>query len=78
MNEELRKRLLDVRLDKYSVDQGMMLNMLVGALTSIVHWSDENGKVDAKNIVEAVEHAQRVFAVNKSMNNTGRKAVDFL
>jgi hypothetical protein len=64
MNEELRKRLLDVRLDN-SVDQGMMLNMLVGALTSIVHWSDENGKVDAKNIVEAVEHAQRVNAVNK-------------
>jgi hypothetical protein len=61
MNQELRKRLLDVRLDKYSVDQGMMLNMLVGALTGIVAWSDENGKVDAKNIVEAVERAQIVF-----------------
>jgi hypothetical protein len=64
MNEELFKKLMGIRLDKYAVDQGMMLNMLVGALTEIVAWADKNGKVDAKSIVDAVERAHIVNVVN--------------
>lgn len=57
MNTELYERLNKIRLDPYAVDQGLMLNCLVGALTGMVIWADENGKVDAVRVVEAVERA---------------------
>jgi len=55
MNEELYKRLTGLRLDTYAVDQGMMLNCLVGYLTGEIVWQDKNGKVSANDIVSAIE-----------------------
>lgn len=57
MNNELYARLNTIRLDSYAVDQGLMLNSLVGALTGMVIWADENSKVDAETVVDAVERA---------------------
>lgn len=57
MNEEFYKRLNDLRLDKYVVDQGLMLNYLVGALTGIIRLPDDGGTIKAEVIVEAVERA---------------------
>lgn len=61
LNNELYNRINQIRLDKYSVDQGLMLNSLVGALTGITAWADDNGKVSAVDVVDAVEQA---FAKN--------------
>jgi len=55
MNEELYKRLSGLRLDTYAVDQGLMLNRLVGYLTGAIVWQDDNGKVNANDIVNAIE-----------------------
>jgi len=55
MNEELYKRLSGLRLDSYAVDQGLMLNELVGYLTGVIVWQDDNGKVNANDIVNAIE-----------------------
>jgi hypothetical protein len=60
MNQEIReieKRLMNLRLDKYSVDQGLMLNCLVGSLVGNIIWQDINGKIDADNIVKAIDRA---------------------
>lgn len=57
MNNDFYNRLNQIRLDPYAVDQGLMLNSLVGALTGMVIWADENGKVDAVKVVEAAEQA---------------------
>jgi hypothetical protein len=65
MSEENRKRLMDLRLDRYAVDQGMMLNGLVGALTSLVGYPDRNGKVEVKDILEAVERAHRCNVIKE-------------
>lgn len=58
MNPEIReieKRLMNLRLDKYEVDQGLMLNCLVGALVGNIIWQDGEGKVSASDIVSAIE-----------------------
>ena len=58
MNTEIReieKRLMNLRLDKYAVDQGLMLNCLVGALIGNIVWQDGEGKVSASDIVNAIE-----------------------
>ena len=58
MNPEIReieKRLMNLRLDKYEVDQGLMLNCLVGCLTGQIVWQDSDGKVNASDIVNAIE-----------------------
>ena len=55
MNEELYKRLSGLRLDTYAVDQGLMLNRLVNYLTGAIVWQDDNGKVNANDIVNAIE-----------------------
>lgn len=58
MNPEIReieKRLMNLRLDKYAVDQGLMLNCLVGALVGNIVWQDGEGKVKASDIVSAIE-----------------------
>ena len=58
MNPEIReieKRLMNIRLDKYEVDQGLMLNCLVGCLTGQIIWQDGEGKVSASDIVSAIE-----------------------
>jgi hypothetical protein len=39
------------------VDQGLMLNCLVGALTSMVNWTDDKGNVKAEDIVQSVEQS---------------------
>ena len=58
MNEELYSRLKNIPpLDKYVVDQGLMLNYLVGALTTRVKMSDDNGNINGELIVESVERA---------------------
>jgi hypothetical protein len=57
MNNELYSRLNNLRLDRYAVDQGLMLNCLVGALTSMVNWTDDKGNVKAEDIVQSVEQA---------------------
>lgn len=57
MNDKLYARLSQMRLDRYAVDQGLMLNCLVGALTGIVGYPDENGKVKSEDIADAVERA---------------------
>lgn len=66
MNNELYRRINELRLDRYAVDQGMMLNCLVGALTSIVNWSDDKGKVEAVAVVEAVERAFKNSSLTKA------------
>jgi len=58
MNQEIReieKRLMNLRLDKYEIDQGLMLNCLVGCLTGQIVWQDGEGKVSASDIVSAIE-----------------------
>ena len=58
MNPEIReieKRLMNIRLDKYEVDQGLMLNCLVGALVGHIVWQDGEGKVKASDIVNTIE-----------------------
>ena len=58
MNPEIReieKRLMNLRLDKYEIDQGLMLNCLVGALVGHIVWQDGDGKVNASDIVNAIE-----------------------
>lgn len=58
MNPEIReieKRLMNLRLDKYEIDQGLMLNCLVGCLTGQILWQDNEGKVNASDIVSAIE-----------------------
>ncbi len=58
MNPEIReieKRLMNLRLDKFEVDQGLMLNCLVGALVSQIVWQDGEGKVKASDIVNVIE-----------------------
>jgi hypothetical protein len=65
MNNELYSRLNNLRLDRYAVDQGLMLNCLVGALTSMVNWTDDNGNVKAEDIVQSVEQA---FATARKAN----------
>ena len=57
MNKEFYKRLNDLRLDKYAVDQGLMLNYLVGALTGIIRLPDDDQNIKVEVIVEAVERA---------------------
>ena len=57
LNNELYNRINQIRLDKYAVDQGLMLNSLVGALTGITAWADDKGKVNAVDVVDAVERA---------------------
>jgi hypothetical protein len=57
MNNELYSRLNNLRLDRYAVDQGLMLNCLVGALTSMVNWTDDKGNVKAEDIVQSVEQS---------------------
>ena len=57
MNNELYSRLSSLRLDEYAVHQGMMLNCLVGALTGMVNWTDDEGNVKAEDVVQAVERA---------------------
>ena len=64
MNDEFAKRLMDLRLDRYAVDQGMMLNSLIGALSGMVGYPDKDGKVDIKTIVEAVERIHNRNSVN--------------
>ena len=66
MNEELYKRLTGLRLDTYAVDQGLMLNCLVGYLTGEIVWQDKNGKVNANDIVNAIE---RIHNQCKLINN---------
>jgi len=63
-SDEIYKRLYNIRLDRYAVQQGMMLNCLVGALTAIAAYQDDKGKIDAADIVDAVEKAYRVSVVN--------------
>jgi len=58
MNPEIRKveqRLMNLRLDKYEIDQGLMLNCLVGALVGNIIWQDGEGKVKASDIVNVIE-----------------------
>jgi len=55
MNEDLYKRLSGLRLDTYAVDQGLMLNRLVGYLTGAIVWQDKTGKLNANDIVNAIE-----------------------
>ena len=58
MNPEIReieKRLMNLRLDKYEIDQGLMLNCLVGALVGHIVWQDGEGKVKASDIVNTIE-----------------------
>ncbi len=58
MNPEIREienRMMNLRLDKYAVDQGLMLNCLVGALVGYIVWQDGEGKVSASDIVSAIE-----------------------
>jgi len=57
LNNELYNRINQIKLDKYSVDQGLMLNSLVGALTGITAWADDKGKVSVVDVVDAVERA---------------------
>ena len=60
MNPEIReieKRLMNLRLDKYEVDKGLMLNCLVGALVGNIIWQDGEGKVSASAIVSAIERS---------------------
>ena len=60
MNPEIReieKRLMNLRLDKYEVDQGLMLNCLVGALVGNIIWQDGEGNVSASAIVSAIERS---------------------
>jgi len=52
-DEEL-KRLRGLRLDVYAVDQGLMLNCLVGGLTGMMFYN-EDGKVSVKDIVSTIE-----------------------
>jgi len=62
MNPEIReieKRLMNIRLDKYEVDQGLMLNCLVGALVGHIVWQDGEGKVSASDIVSAIERTHQ-------------------
>lgn len=62
MNPEIReieKRLMNIRLDKYEVDQGLMLNCLVGCLTGQIIWQDGEGKVSASDIVSAIERTHQ-------------------
>ena len=62
MNPEIReieKRLMNLRLDKYEVDQGLMLNCLVGALVGNIIWQDGEGKVSASDIVSAIERTHQ-------------------
>jgi hypothetical protein len=66
MNEELYKKLTGLRLDTYAVDQGLMLNCLVGYLTGEIVWQDKNGKVSANDIVNAIE---RIHNQCKLVNN---------
>lgn len=66
MNNELYRRINDLRLDRYAVDQGMMLNCLVGALTGLVNWSDDKGKVEAEAVVDAVERAFKNSSLTKA------------
>ncbi len=56
---------MDLRLDRYAVDQGMMLNGLVGALAGLVGYPDRNGKVEVKDILEAVERAHRCNVIKE-------------
>jgi hypothetical protein len=65
MSEEIQKKLMDLRLDRYAVDQGMMLNGLVGALAGLVGYPDRNGKVEVKAILEAVERAHRCNVIKE-------------
>lgn len=55
MNEEHYKRLTGLRLDEYEIDQGLMLNCLVGALTGMIAYPDKEGKISVKDIVNAIE-----------------------
>ena len=60
MNPEIReigKRLMNLRLDKFEVDQGLMLNCLVGALVGNIIWQDGEGNVSASAIVSAIERS---------------------
>jgi len=66
MNEEFYKRLTGLRLDTYAVDQGMMLNCLVGYLTGEIVWQDKNGKINANDIVNVIE---RIHNQCKRINN---------
>ena len=62
MNQEIReieKRLMNLRLDKFEVDQGLMLNCLVGCLTGQIVWQDGEGKVSAGDIVSAIERTHQ-------------------
>jgi hypothetical protein len=71
MNQEIReieKRLMNLRLDKYVVDQGLMLNCLVGSLIGNIIWQNGDGKIDASVIVKAIDCAydrSRLAVVNK-------------
>lgn len=58
-SEQVYNRLRLMRLDKFEVDQGLMLNCLVGALTGMVVWQDKNGKVDVNDIVDAIERTHK-------------------
>jgi len=64
MNEEFYKRLTGLRLDSLAVDQGLMLNCLVGYLTGVIVY-DKNG-INAADIVNVIE---RIHNQCKRINN---------
>ena len=64
MNEELYKRLSGLRLDNYAIDQGLMLNCLVGYLTGMM--THPGGKIDVKDIASTIE---RIHNNCKLVNN---------
>ena len=61
--EQACNRLRTLRLDKYTVDQGLMLNCIVGALTGMVAWQSVDGKINANDIVDVIERIHEKYKV---------------
>lgn len=50
-------RIKSVPTDHTKVDQGAMLNYLVGALAAVSQFADVNGKISVKTIADVVERS---------------------